>query len=92
MRGRFDDLLVDNVLVRGTMRFGPDANHSLAFYGVTPISQLVTLSPVTTLSFAASLFAAGQAGFTTTSQADGLIRRIEQIHATLVAYGLQRGT
>ena len=92
MRGRFDDLVVDNVTFRGTRKVGLVAADSLGFYGVTAISQLQTLSPVTALSLATSLFAAGQAGFTTVSQADGLIRRIEQIHATLVAYGFQRGT
>jgi len=92
MRGRFDDVLLDNVNMRGNILIGTHSSASVAFFGVTTISQMVTLSPVTTLSFAASLFAAGQAGFTTTSQADGLIRRIEQIHATLTAFGLQRGT
>lgn len=92
MRGRFDDMVADNPQFRGTVKLGTDVAHSIALYGVTPISQMQTMSPVTTLSFATSLFAAGQAGFTTVSQADGLIRRIEQIHATLVAYGFQRGT
>ena len=91
MRGRFDNLLVDDMKARGQIQLGTDPGHSLAVLGATPISQMITLSSAG-FSTAGSLFAAGQAGFTSVSQVDALVNRVLQMRQTLINFGFERGT
>lgn len=92
MRGRFDDQIVDNLTSRGTTKLGTDATHSLAAFGVTPISQMVTLSLFAAISMVPVSISATQWGFGTSNQATSLIALLGQIRSTLVSYGFERGT
>ena len=92
MRGRFDDIVIDGMTSRGYSRIGTHASHSLAFFGVTAISQKVTLSSFAGNSALPVSISATQWGFGTSNQATSLINLIGQLRQTLVDFGLERGT
>ena len=92
MRGRFDNAILEDVTLKGTIKVGSDPGASVALFGNTPISQMVTLSLFAGISAAPVSVSATQWGFGTSNQATSLIALIGQLRSTLVSFGLERGT
>ncbi len=80
--------------MRGSIAIATHSSHSLGFYGATGISQRVALSTaaISTATVSGGVGGATSWGFATSTQGDQIVARINQIIATLVAYGLERGT
>ena len=68
-------------------RWGGSSSDALAFYGVVPQTQLTISS---TISTTASISTAGVYGFSTSTEAMGLVRAVSSIGQMLISTGLFR--
>jgi len=75
------------------MSFGLSTTEKISFYGVTPIVQRSGAAQ-TAVSTTASVDTTdgAVAGYATTTQADAVVTLLNECRATLVAYGLMKGS
>lgn len=72
------------------MSFGIGTTEKISFYGVTPIVQrsgAAQAAVSTTASTSTTPY-----GYATTTQADAVVTLLNECRATLVAYGLMKGS
>lgn len=68
------------------------SSSTLGFYGTTATSQLTSSSQAVVTNSAAVSISATQWAYTTSTQADGVIRLVNRLRADLVTLGLIKGS
>ena len=83
-----------NAIATYVLGGGADQTSSsvIGFYGTTPTSQLTSSSQAVVTNSAAVSISATQWAYTTSTQADGIIRLVNRLRADLVTLGLIKGS
>lgn len=71
--------------------YGQDSLDKISFFGATPIVKR-TGSDQAAVATTAAASTASVFGFTTAAQADAVVTLLNEVRATLVAYGLIKGS
>lgn len=85
---------VSGLAIANYVSAGADQTSSstLGFYGTTATSQLTSSSQAVVTNSAAVSISATQWAYTTSTQADGIIRLVNRLRADLVTLGLIKGS
>lgn len=75
----------------GGMSLGLDATEKISFYGLTPIVQRTGSAGAKVTTTSAITCSIGGWGYDTATQANAIVTLVNELRATLIAYGLHTG-
>lgn len=89
--GRGTDAQVLGANSSGGMLIGATTSDKVGFYGTTPIVQRTGVAGAKVTTTSSITTAIGGWGYDTSTQANAIVTLVNELRATLIAYGLHTG-